>query len=164
MNDYTRRINAVRDVQKMLGLPITGFFTSDDVTIIKQLQNEHGLPETGTVDSATYEEIRRLYQLRTMKDELEQWYGFYQGESINYGESGNYIEILNAYLSEVLFDFGYRGRYPRGSFYSKVTRDAVLYLNEAFGIKGEGEKIDYPLLYEIRREIIASRRRENSKN
>lgn len=81
---------------------ITGTYTDDTAASTRAFQQAFGLPETGEVNLATWQEMQRVYDgIVATTPELEGGIVLFPGEILQVGSQGEAVRLLQEYLAYI---------------------------------------------------------------
>lgn len=142
MQNYLRRIS--RDNSNIPLVIPSGVYDVRTEQAITQFQREYGLPVTGKVDRATWEKIYQVYlETEEYYAELASILPFPNSEhSINEGESGFEVYMLQAMLNTIFSFYGNIAPVPISGTYGPDTAEAVRQIQDIVGEKSTGN-VDY---------------------
>ena len=145
----TDKIAAIKDVQRLLCVNITGRFDTNTRKAVIAHQVKHNIPESGIVDYETFSSILFEYRNNTVIESLRH----HELNRFPYsiGMYGDDVDKLNRDLSIVLSKYSNEGLSPRGAIFNSTTLDSVRALREIF-VFPEGDFVDEVLYARIIRE------------
>lgn len=121
------------------------FFTTDMEESVKAFQEIFDLPVTGTVDKATWYEVKYLYNAVKRIADLAgegiaiEEVGFPYGDTLALGESGPYIRILNYLLNFLSY---FNTNIPKlnlsGEDFTENTQEMLMSFQTAYGKDATG--------------------------
>ena len=149
MYDVSDRKNAVKALQKCLlelsrvipelsPHPSDGVFsetTRDDVLVF---QSHAGLPETGVVDAATWEAIRREYVAAVALRECEKGLPFPMALPLGVGARGTSVTLLQSVIGELSESYRSVPAPDVTGRYGTSTSYAVAMLQRRYGLPESG--------------------------
>ncbi len=122
-------------------VPISGYFDSGTVAAVERFQSFYGLPVTGIVDNATWNEISRVY-IETVAALPEGYQGgdakLYPGYFLTEGMRSSDVTDLQTYLSRIADSITVIPRIPVTGFYGEQTENAVSEFQRLYGIPVSG--------------------------
>ena len=124
-------VAAIKEVQRLLSLPATGFYEKETVDAVMKVQADAGLDVNGITDYKTFVALVKAYNERL----AEAWDGdllFSARYPFKEGDVGDNVGRINEALSELLKDYSYEGIFPSGKYYSTHTANAVRFLRGVF--------------------------------
>lgn len=120
---------------------ITGYFGAQTETSVKSLQQVFGLPQTGIVDRNTWYAMYDAYAgivdsvpLDTTVNDV----ALYPGTSLREGSSGEYVRLLQTYLSFIHETYPEIGAVNTTGYFGPMTKASVSAFQEQFGIPVTG--------------------------
>ena len=131
--DY--RMAVIRQ-QRLMNTALTGFISEPDETMIKKIQANNGLEQSGTVDLKTFEALKLYNEERELYASAARLFGR-DFKGLSEGGYGQTVQRLNLSLSYIIDGLGLRIRRPHGMFYGRVTSDAVRELRRIFAMPPE---------------------------
>lgn len=122
-------------------VPLDGNFDSGTVAAVERFQEFYGLPVTGVVDTATWNEIDRIYT-ETVAALPEGYQGdrakLYPGYFLSRGMRGQNVTDLQTYLNLIGSNISEVPIVPVTGFYGEQTENAVEVFQRLFGIPVSG--------------------------
>jgi hypothetical protein len=146
-------ISAIKEVQRLLGLKMSGIYDSATRNAVLDIQKRRGLPPSGVTDYRTF--IMIVDEYRRKRNSV--WDGnFLSSASFPFpeGSQGDNAGRINEALATVLKSYAYEGVIPRGKYIGQDTLSGVLFLNRIFGI-GERDEIDEAFMNRLMLELKA---------
>lgn len=142
VQNYLRTISQVND--SIPALVPNGVYDEKTEEAVRQFQREYGLPITGKIDIDTWESIVEVYL------SAEEYYKvnssimllLNSGCTINEGDSGNPVYILQAVLNTISDHYSNLDNVMVDGVYGKATADAVRNIQEIVGEPRSGN-LDY---------------------
>ncbi len=136
---------AVKEIQRLLGLSQTGDFNSVTENAVRAHQAKVEINESGIVD---YETFLSLIEEAKMK-EKEKNSSVYLPSApyfpYKFGDNGRNVSLINTLIAEISEDYFLASRLPRGDFYGKDTENSIKELQVIFLLEETGE-VDAVLL------------------
>lgn len=132
------KISAVKELQRLLGIPQTGVYDKETEAAVTALQIKYKLGENEKVDYKTFNAIVDEYRQQKMRI----WSSDYLFHpSFPYVENDLLynVELINGLMHFILTDYGYEGLKPSGRFLGKSTLDAADFLRKIFGMRPSRE-------------------------
>lgn len=127
--------------QTLEPVPLDGNFDSGTVAAVQRFQEFYGLPPTGIVDTATWNEIDRVYT-ETVAALPEGYQGdnakLYPGYFLTVGMRGQNVTDLQTYLNLIGRNIPEIPIVPVTGFYGDQTEEAVEIFQQLFGIPVSG--------------------------
>lgn len=120
---------------------IDGIFGGDTEQSVRSFQREYGLPETGIVDTATWEKLYRTYQslLQSLGDEyFSATTAPYPGFAVRIGSTGAEVERLQEYLNRISDVYTQIPKLTVDGIFGPATRSAVIEYQKLFGLYPTG--------------------------
>ncbi|MBP3599737.1 MAG: peptidoglycan-binding protein [Clostridia bacterium] len=122
-------------------VPISGYFDSGTVAAVERFQSFYGLPVTGIVDNATWNEISRVY-IETVAALPEGYQGsdakLYPGYFLTVGMRSSDVTDLQTYLSRIADSITAIPKIPVTGFFGEQTENAVSEFQRLYGISVSG--------------------------
>ncbi|MEG0614627.1 MAG: peptidoglycan-binding protein [Oscillospiraceae bacterium] len=118
-----------------------GIYGAETQNAVKIFQEEYGLPITGEVDEATWNELEAQYKIATRKfRRTMEILPFPKKENfaVKYGELGYLVYIIQVMLNEIATEFGNLTSIPVTGNYDKETETAVKKMQKIFVIDISG--------------------------
>ena len=144
----------VKNIQRYLGLPMSGRFDERLRAEIMDFQKHKGFTESGTVTFETFEAMKSGYLRFVLPDCGEKYKN--KRFPMARGMIGADVEELNRTLSSVLAEHDYGGILPRGALYDEKTVYAVREIRRIFG-KNEADFVDLELYIRLVREMLIAK-------
>lgn len=127
--------------QALQPVPLDGNFDSGTTDAVERFQRFYGLPVTGIVDNATWNEIDRVY-VETVAALPEGYQGnnakLYPGYFLSSGMRGQNITDLQTYLNLIGRNIPEIPIVPITGFFGEQTEEAVRIFQRLFGIPVSG--------------------------
>ena len=118
-----------------------GVFGPETENAVKAFQREYGLPVTGVIDAATWDEAFDVYYgyIRTAGEELLGTGAKpFPGEVLKLGSEGEYVTILQQYINAAATLYESIPEIPVTGAFDETTRDAVYAAQALFGYPTNG--------------------------
>lgn len=120
---------------------IDGIFGPATEAAVRSFQREYGLPETGVVNTATWERLFSTYQ--TMRQSLPEGYFSsstepYQGYPLSLGSRGDDVRRIQEYLNYISDTYTQIPKLTVDGIFGPGTQTAVLAYQNLFGIEPTG--------------------------
>ena len=125
----TDRQNAIKAVQKFLGLNQTGVFNTKLRDMVTKTQKENDLEVTGIVNYETFNFLKTKYLEKLTQPTI------FSALVYEMGDMGEEVAIINALLANVIQNYTFEGIVPKGYYYGQKTADAVVRLREIFMLR-----------------------------
>lgn len=118
---------------------ITGYFGEETENSVKSFQRVFGLPQTGVVDRATWNDMYRAYMgiAETVKPEYTE-VALYPGIVLKEGANNDYVRIIQEYLSLIHETYPDIPAVNNTGYFGTLTRQAVAEFQRQFGINPTG--------------------------
>jgi len=127
---------------------ITGSFDEQTATVVRAFQQTYGLPQTGSVDFATWRDLYRAYRgIVENAPTLEGGTLRYPGLQLRYGSRSEYVSALQEYLNTIGLTYTSIPALPITGFYGRQTEAAVSEFQRLFGLTVTGS-VD-PFTWEV---------------
>ncbi|MBR2931079.1 MAG: peptidoglycan-binding protein [Clostridia bacterium] len=137
MYNINDKPEATRAIQRMLGINESGIYDERTRAAVIDVQAEAGYTSDGLVDLKTFEEIRRIYDVRARAECVRRLV------SVEFpyreGDYGDHIYSANELLAKTLSFFSHEHLLPRGYIYTSSTSLAVARLREIFALEDKAE-------------------------
>lgn len=124
--------SAVNQILKYLGFRENGVFGERARILVRELQRENGLTESGIVDYETFNILLRDYKARQAKA-LARRTGL-NSFPYSFGDSGSDVAVINSYVSDVLMRYSSELPSPREAYFTRDTERAILFLRGVLGL------------------------------
>ena len=158
--DQIYRRNAILNFQSLLGHPLRGYLTEQDIISVKSKQRELKTEADGVINYAVYKELLNDYDDENIKRLARSAFGSVE-LPLRPGSYGTDVELLNLSLSVLILGLGLRMRSPLGKYYGKATTEAVRAARVIFNLP-PADYADHLLLYNLRREELAIEQRQKT--
>ncbi len=118
---------------------ITGYFGEETERSLKSFQRVFGIPQTGTLDRQTRNDIYRAYMgiVETVKPEYTE-VALYPGIVLREGENNRYVRILQEYLSFIHETYPNIPAVNNTGYFGSLTKQSVIEFQRQFGINPTG--------------------------
>lgn len=118
---------------------ITGYFGSETEESVKSFQRVFGLPQTGIVDRATWNDLYRAYEgiAESVRPEYTA-VALYPGTVLREGVSGDSVRILQEYLTYINRSYPEIPAVNNTGYFGPLTRQAVIEFQRLNGIPATG--------------------------
>lgn len=124
----------------ILPVDVTGYFGDMTLASVKSFQQTFGLPETGVVDRATWENIYSAYQ--GIVDNVPVVGGerivLYPGAILREGVTSEYVKVLQQYLTFISGSYNNIPAVSDTGYFGPVTKSAVTAFQKEFGLPVTG--------------------------
>ncbi len=119
---------------------ITGYFGEETEKSVKSFQCVFGLPQTGVVDRATWNDMYRAYQgiVESVPFDSAADVALYPGTVFKEGVSGEYVRILQQYLTFISQTYPNIPAVNDTGYFGPLTRQSVTELQKQFGLTPNG--------------------------
>lgn len=122
-------------------VPLNGSFDSATVSAVERFQRFYGLPDTGIVDTATWNTISRIYT-ETVNALPSGYEGenakLYPGYFLTKGMRGQAVSDLQSYLSYIGSNIAEIPQLPVTGYFGDQTENAVTIFQRLFGLEQSG--------------------------
>lgn len=114
---------------------ITGFYGEETETSVRSFQRVFGLPETGTVNRAVWNDIYRAYLgiVESVPIDNEHDVVLFQGRILKEGMSGEDVKLLQEYLTFINQSYPNIPAINNTGYFGPLTRSSVLAFQRQFG-------------------------------
>ena len=118
---------------------ITGYFGEETENSLKSFQRVFGIPQTGTLDRATRNDIYRAYMgiAETVRPEYTEVV-LYPGVVLREGVSNDYVRILQEYLTLIHDTYPDIPAVNNTGYFGPLTRQSVIEFQRQFDINPTG--------------------------
>lgn len=118
---------------------ITGYFGEETEKSLKSFQRVFGIPQTGSLDRQTRNDIYRAYMgiAETVKPEYTE-VALYPGIVLREGENNSYVRILQEYLSLIHETYPNIPAVNNTGYFGSLTKQSVIEFQKQFGINPTG--------------------------
>ncbi|MDE5569101.1 MAG: peptidoglycan-binding protein, partial [Ruminococcus sp.] len=118
---------------------ITGYFGEETEKSLKSFQRVFGIPQTGSLDRQTRNDIYRAYMgiAEAVKPEYTE-VALYPGIVLREGENNDYVRILQEYLSLIHETYPNIPAVNNTGYFGPVTKQSVIEFQRQFGINPTG--------------------------
>jgi peptidoglycan hydrolase-like protein with peptidoglycan-binding domain len=143
---------AIKTVQRYLGLSENGIYDDKTRTAVKEFQSLNDLVTTGEVDFVSFSKLRTHYFDRERAKSARR---LLPGARfpLQPGDGGSQVDALNSELAAALKKYSFYGIFPRGYYYNAYTSEAVIRLREIFGLEIK-DIVDEELYMRVLRERL----------
>ncbi|MCC8135763.1 MAG: peptidoglycan-binding protein [Ruminococcus sp.] len=119
---------------------ITGYFGEETEKSVKSFQRVFGLPQTGAVDRATWNDMYRAYQgiVESVPFDSAANVALYPGTVFKEGVSGEYVRILQQYLTFISQTYPNIPAVNDTGYFGPLTRQSVTEFQKQFGLTPNG--------------------------
>lgn len=123
----------------VLPIRITGSFDADTAASVRSFQQTYGLPQTGTADRRTWNDIYRAYAGILASEPAGECVRLYPNEVLREGVSSENVRLLQQYLSFIAqFDPNIQPVSDTG-YFGPLTRAAVQAFQREYGLTANGQ-------------------------
>lgn len=119
-------------------IQVDGYFGPKTAEAVRAFQRTYGLPETGVVDIATWNDVHRAYLGIVSSVPLEGGVAYYPGVTLSLGSRGEAVRTLQLYLSTIADTYTEIPKIAVDGIYGPATRDAVYTFQRVFGLPIDG--------------------------
>lgn len=121
-------------------VPITGYFGEETERSVKSFQRVFGLPQTGVVDRATWNDINRAYLgiVDSVPFDSSGAVVLYPGTVLKEGTTSDYVRILQEYLTVINKAYPDIPAVNNTGYFGPLTRQAVIAFQKRFGLNPNG--------------------------
>jgi peptidoglycan hydrolase-like protein with peptidoglycan-binding domain len=121
---------------------MTGYFGAETETSVKSFQQVFGLPQTGIVDRATANDLYRAFfgivESMPPPDPEAGTVVLFPGVVLREGASGEYVRILQTYLSYVHQTYPEINDVNATGYFGPLTKSAVIAFQKLYGLPENG--------------------------
>ena len=119
---------------------ITGYFGEETERSVKSFQQVFGLPQTGVVDRATWNELYRAYVgiVESVPFDSEDSVVLYPGAVMKEGTTSEYVRILQEYLTLINQSYPEIPAVKNTGYFGPLTRQSVIAFQNYFGLQPTG--------------------------
>ena len=124
----------------IMPVDITGYYGSETEASVRSFQKTYGLPETGTVNRATWFDIYRAYDgiIQSIPIDDGEDVILFQGTILKEGMSNDEIKRLQEYLTFINQTYPNIPAVNNTGYFGPVTRSSVLAFQRQFGLPQNG--------------------------
>lgn len=135
---YLAVIGAYYDA--VVPIDITGYFGEETEKSVKSFQKVFGLPQTGVVDQATWNDLVRAYQgiVESVPFYENSNVALYPGTILKEGTSGESVRILQEYLSYIHETYNNIPAVNNTGYFGPLTKQSVMAFQKEFGLPVNG--------------------------
>lgn len=121
-------------------VPITGYFGEETERSVKSFQRVFGLPQTGIVDRATWNDINRAYLgiVESVPFDDAADVALYPGIVLKEGMTSEYVRLLQEYLTVINSAYPNIPAVNNTGYFGPLTRQAVIAFQRQFGLNPTG--------------------------
>lgn len=125
--------------ESVLPVPVTGYFGEQTNRSVRSFQRIFGLPETGTVDLETWNDLYRAYagiveSVPISTDTV----ALFPGNVLREGQTSEYVRILQEYLTYISRTYTDIPAVNATGYFGPVTRSSVTAFQKRFGLPQNG--------------------------
>lgn len=119
---------------------ITGYFGEETENSVKSFQRVFGLPQTGIVDRLTWNDMHRAYRgiVESVPFDSAVDVVLYPGIVLKEGGSGEYVRILQEYLSFISQSYPNIAAVNNTGYFGPLTKQSVIAFQKQFGLNPNG--------------------------
>ena len=132
MYNIENRREAIKEVQRLLEINMTGDFDTRTSEAVKQHQSERNLEATGVVDYNTFLSLVESFRIRPRLSEDAKAILFSPSFPYSLGSQDDNVGRINSMLRDILSEYTVETKLPYGNYYNRDTVDAVLLLRKIF--------------------------------
>ena len=137
---------AIKTLQKMMGLPISGSVDERTESELALLKKEYGLPSSEGISYRLFQIIKERYHMKKTADYVKNSNPHFDDLPYEEGDVGERIRAVNSLISSVLSRYRYHDAPPFGLFYGNDTAKAVSFLRKVYRLD-ESFVIDNEFIY-----------------
>ena len=122
-------------------ISVTGNFGEETENALRAFQQIFGLPETGVLDAATWEDLYRAYKgivdslpVSLTSEEIV----LFPGVILREGMQNEYVRTIQQYLTEIHNDYPQIPAVTATGYFGPLTKNAVTAFQRVFGINPTG--------------------------
>ncbi len=121
-------------------VPLTGYFGEETERSVKSFQRVFGLPQTGIVDRATWNDINRAYLgiVESVPFDDAADVALYPGIVLKEGMTSEYVRLLQEYLTVINSAYPNIPAVNNTGYFGPLTRQAVIAFQRQFGLNPTG--------------------------
>ncbi|MBQ8297835.1 MAG: peptidoglycan-binding protein [Ruminococcus sp.] len=126
--------------EAVVPVQITGYFGEETERSVKSFQRVFGLPQTGVVDRATWNDMYRAYQgiVESVPFDDAAGVALYPGVVLKEGVTSEYVRIIQEYLTFINKTYPNIPAVNNTGYFGPLTRQAVTAFQKQFGIPVNG--------------------------
>lgn len=119
---------------------ITGYFGEETEKSVKSFQRVFGLPQTGIVDRATWNDMYRAYQgiLESVPADNSVSVALYPGIVLKEGITNEYVKLIQEYLSYISESYPEIPKVSNTGYFGPLTKQSVTAFQKQFGLNPNG--------------------------
>ena len=119
---------------------ITGYFGEETEASVKSFQRVFGLPQTGVVDRATWNDMYRAYEgiLESVPADDSVSVALYPGVVLKEGITSDYVRIIQDYLSFISQSYPNIPSVSSTGYFGPMTKQSVIEFQKQFGLNPNG--------------------------
>ncbi|MBE6861682.1 MAG: spore cortex-lytic protein [Ruminococcus sp.] len=119
---------------------ITGYFGEETEKSVRSFQRVFGLPQTGIVDRATWNDINRAYLgiVESVPFDESVDVALYPGIVLKEGMTSDYVRILQEYLTVINSAYPNIPSVNNTGYFGPLTRQAVIAFQRQYGLNPTG--------------------------
>lgn len=119
-------------------ITVTKTFSAQTEAAVRAFQRTYGLPVTGIVDNATWQDIYRAYRGIIESTPFFGGAALFPGSVLSLGSQGEDVRRIQEYLSYISTVYPQIQRVTVSGLYGPQTQSAVIQFQELFGLPGDG--------------------------
>lgn len=119
---------------------ITGYFGEETEASVKSFQRVFGLPQTGVVDRATWNDMYRAYEgiQESVPVDDSVSVALYPGIVLKEGMTSDYVRIIQDYLSFINQSYPNIPAVSSTGYFGPMTKQSVIEFQKQFGLNPNG--------------------------
>lgn len=134
-------------VQSVVSAGFDGSYGPITANSVRSFQKTYGLPETGTVDRATWERIESVYQSFIREIDYEFYSGRilpFPGRVLRIGIEGSDVRALQQYLNYISETYTEIPKVNVDGVFGNATAEQVRIFKDIFNLTGDPERVSAP--------------------
>lgn len=126
--------------EAVVPVQITGYFGEETERSVKSFQRVFGLPQTGVVDRATWNDMYRAYQgiVESVPVDDSVSIALYPGTVFKEGITSDYVRIIQQYLSFINQTYPNIPAVNNTGYFGPLTKQSVIAFQRQFGLNPNG--------------------------
>jgi len=144
MYNIENKIEAIKEVQRLLGINQTGTYDEKTTEAVNKIQKSYNLTQTGITDYVTFKAILVEYKTRNLINDKDISILFNPDFPYALGDFDGNVGHINSVIRDIFTDYTIESKLPFGNYYGKDTENAVIQLRKIF-MMNESAGVDAPL-------------------
>ncbi len=137
---------------------ITGYFGEETENSVKSFQRVFGLPQTGVIDRATWNEMFRAYQgiIDSVPFDASTKIILYPGKVLKEGMTSEYVRLMQEYLTVINQAYPNIPAVNNTGYFGPLTKQSVIAFQNQFDLSPDGivDAVTWDTLTEIYSSLV----------